>query len=87
MERICREKGRLVLAATKKQQLRLKIQRLQGEESRVKSKVSLEFPPAVGMTEKDVKELHQYQMLDYERKKSQYTGFQKLLEKMKRETR
>ena len=87
MERICTYKAKFADIVMKKEDTKYRIERLRGEEERLRDKVSIEYPPTHGMTLKDVQELHQYQVLGSERKKAQFVGFQKMFEKIRRDAR
>jgi hypothetical protein len=87
MERICRYKAKIAQTIAKREELRYRIEKLKGEEERVRSKVSIEYPPTTGMSLKDVQELQQYQLLGFERKKTHVSGFEKMFDKIRRDAR
>jgi hypothetical protein len=87
MERICRYKAKIAQTIAKREELRYRIEKLKGEEERVRSKVSIEYPPTTGMSLRDVQELQQYQLLGFERKKTQVSGFEKMFDKIRRDAR
>ncbi|CAG0920554.1 unnamed protein product [Notodromas monacha] len=87
LERMCKQKTCLEIARTDKERLTLKIERLEKLQNNLRNQVSLDYPPVCGMSKADVDDLHQHQVLNAEKNKTLISGYTKLLEKMKRETR